>query len=514
MGERTFTAFICLWPYLITLIDITMTGSIFPAFASSWRALQLIFLSALIPFNSSAQQIELPEIGGSGAASVTPTEEYETGKAVMRNIRRAGGVLDDPLVHEYINNLGYSLIANSDSSMKNFYFFMVNDSQINAFALPGGFIGVNYGLLLATESESELASVLAHEIAHITQRHHARAYEQGKKSNIPAMAALLAAIILGGNNYQVGEAALATMAASSIQNKLDFTRANEKEADYIGIALLSKSGYDPFSMASFFEKLAKNSRLYGKSAPEFLRTHPVSKNRVADARSRARTLPRHPQKSQKTYLLIRSRLRVLTSHDKRKTLSYFRKNLAAKDYLDPDAENYGYALSLIENKKFEQARKILNKLLKTEPHRIAYLLAQANLETHARNYKKAEDLFRASLAIYPDNLPIIQSYVQMLLKAQHYKHARQILRDYLRTDRSEPIPYKLLAKAENKLGHTADANAARGEYFYLNGQPHKALSQLQDALRTKGLSFYDSARIESRIQQMHEELASLNKILK
>ncbi|HEB55039.1 MAG TPA: M48 family peptidase [Gammaproteobacteria bacterium] len=490
-----------------------MTGSTALFFASYLRSIQLIFLSLLIPFSLPAQQIELPEIGASGAASVTPTEEYETGKAVVRNIRRAGGVLDDPLIHEYINNLGYSLIANSDSSMKNFYFFMVNDSQINAFALPGGFIGVNYGLLLATESESELASVLAHEIAHVTQRHHARAYEQGKKSNIPAMAALIAAIILGGKNYEVGEAAMATMAATSIQNKLDFTRANEKEADYIGIALLSKSGYDPFSMASFFEKLAKNSRLYGESAPEFLRTHPVSKNRVADARNRARTLPRHPQKDQKTYLLIRSRLRVLTSHDKRKTLAYFRKNLAAKNYLDPDAENYGYALSLIDNKQFDLARKVLNKLLKKEPHRIAYLLAQANLETRAHNYKKAENIFKNSLALYPDNLPITQNYVQMLLQAQHYKHARQILRDYLRTDRSEPLLYKLLADAENKLGHKADASAARGEYYYLSGQPHKALSQLQSALRTKGLSFYDSARIEGRIQQMHEDLALLNDIL-
>ncbi len=489
-----------------------MTGSIFPPLTRPLRALLLIFLVALLPFRLQAQQIDLPEIGGSGAASVTPTEEYETGKNVVRNIRRAGGVLDDPLSHEYINNLGYSLVANSDSSMKTFYFFMVNDSQINAFALPGGFIGVNYGLLLASESESELASVLAHEIAHVTQRHHARAYEQGSKSNIPAMAALIAAIILGGKNYEVGEAALATMAATSIQNRLDFTRANEKEADYIGIALLSDSGYDPFSMASFFEKLDKNSRLYGESAPEFLRTHPVSKNRVADARSRARNLPRRQQIDQKTYLLIRNRLRVLSSHDKQKTQTYFANNLAANNYLDQDAENYGYALSLIENKQFDRARKILNKLLQTESHRIAYLLAQADLETRARNYKKAQRIFENTLALYPGNLPVTQNYAQSLLSAGNYQRARQILRDYLRTDRSEPMLYKLLAEAESKLGHKADANAARGEYYYLNGQPHQALSQLQDALKTRGLSFYDSARIESRIQQMHEELALLNEI--
>ncbi|VAX08730.1 Exported zinc metalloprotease YfgC precursor [hydrothermal vent metagenome] len=489
-----------------------MTGSTFLPYPTFQHVLLLILSTVFLPLHLQAQQIELPEIGASGAASVTPVEEYETGKAVVRNIRRGGGVLDDPLIHDYINNLGYSLIANSDSTMKNFYFFMVNDGQINAFALPGGFIGINYGLLLASESESELASVIAHEIAHVTQRHHARAYEQGSGSNIPAMAALIAAIILGGKNYEIGEAALATMAATSIQSKLDFTRANEKEADYIGIALLSDSNYNPFSMASFFEKLDKNSRLYGESAPEFLRTHPVSKNRVADARNRARTLPRQPQTEQKNYLLIRSRLRVLASKDKVKTLGYFKNNLAAKNYLDRDAENYGYTLSLIENKQFARARKVINKLLKQDPHRIAYLLTQANLETRAGNFEKAEQLFENALALYPGNLPITQNYAEALLKAKNYPRARKILREYLRTDRSEPMLYKLLAEAENKLGHKADSMAARGEYYYLNGQPHQALSQLKGALRTKGLSFYDNARIEGRIQQMHEELALLDEI--
>lgn len=485
-----------------------MSGRIF-----SFLAPLLLSLLCSLPAPALyAQPVELPEIGAAGAASVTPVEEYETGKAVVRNIRRAGGVLEDPLVHEYINNLGYSLIANSDSQMKDFYFFMVNDGQINAFALPGGFIGVNYGLLLASESESELASVLAHEIAHVTQRHHARAYEQGSKSNIPAMAALIAAIILGGKNYEVGQAALATMAATSIQRQLDFTRANEKEADYIGIALLAESGYDPFSMASFFEKLDRNARLYGDSAPEFLRTHPVSKNRVADARNRARTLPRQVPRDQKSYLLMRNRLRVLASDEPRKTLAYFRDNLEKGNYVDKDAEEYGYVLSLIENGRFKPARTRIERLLKKEPQRIAYLLARADLETRAGNHEKAGRIFEHALSLYPGNLPITQSYAQALLQAGKNRQARRILRDYLRTDRSEPALYRLLAEAENRLGHVADAKAARGEYYYLNGQPHQALTQLQDALKTEGLSFYDNARIESRIQQMHEELALLNEI--
>ncbi|MCW9024315.1 MAG: M48 family metalloprotease, partial [Gammaproteobacteria bacterium] len=318
-------------------------------------------------FISTAHSVDLPEIGESAAAIVTPIEEFETGQAVMRNIRRAGGTLEDPLVHQYLNQLGYSLVANSESQMKNFHFFMINDNSINAFALPGGFIGMNYGLLLRTQSESELASVLAHEIAHVTQRHHARSYEYGSHSNVPAIAALIAAIILGGNNYEVGEAALATMAATSIQNQLDFTRENEKEADHIGIALLSDSGFDTYSMAHFFETLEKNSRLYGQEAPEFLRTHPVNKTRIADAKNRARQLPQHPLPEQKAFLLIRSRLQVLTSTDIHKTREAFEQNLQSGNYLDQDAENYGYALSLIASKEYTKARQIIQALLKKEP---------------------------------------------------------------------------------------------------------------------------------------------------
>ena len=323
----------------------------------------LIFLTSM---SSHAERIALPEIGGSSASLVTPVEEYETGKAVLRNIRRAGGILEDPLIVEYINNLGYSLLANSSSSMKNFYFFMLNDKDINAFALPGGFIGINYGLFLHSGSESEMASVFAHEIAHVTQRHHARRYEFGNQSNIPAVAAMIAAIILGSGNFEVTEAALATMAATSIQRQLDFTRENQKEADQMGISLLSDSGFDPYSMATFFETLEKNTRLYGAQAPEFLRTHPVNKTRIADARNRAKHLPAHPLSEQQTYLLMRKRLQVLTNKDKQQVLKTFEKNIISGNYLDKNAENYGYALALTENKQYAKSRKIINTLLKNK----------------------------------------------------------------------------------------------------------------------------------------------------
>lgn len=178
---------------------------------------------------SYADNIVLPDIGDN-AGNISPAEEYRTGEAVVRNIRRAGGILDDPLIQGYLNELGYRLVAPSESQQL-FHFFLIKDLAINAFALPGGFIGINAGLILATKSESELAGVMAHEIAHVTQRHHARQYEQGSSSNIPIIAALIAAMVLGSQDNDVGQAAIASVAAGSAQKQINFTRSNEKEAD-------------------------------------------------------------------------------------------------------------------------------------------------------------------------------------------------------------------------------------------------------------------------------------------
>lgn len=189
-------------------------------------------------------------MGNSADSGIGPVEEQKTGEAVIRNIRRAGGIINDPLLDSYLNHLGYSLVATSPDQDQQFNFFMINDRNINAFALPGGFIGVNYGLIMAAESESELASVLAHEIAHITQRHHARVDAVGS-SQIPIVAALIAAMILGANDSEIGEAALATAAASAAQSQINFTRSNEKEADRIGIGMLADAHYSTNAMATF-----------------------------------------------------------------------------------------------------------------------------------------------------------------------------------------------------------------------------------------------------------------------
>ena len=470
----------------------------------------LVFLSAGI----QAQTIDLPEIGQSGAALVTPTDERKTGESVVRNIRRAGAMLDDPLLNDYINNLGYLLVSSSNSTLWQFQFCMVNDSTINAFALPGGFIGVNYGLIMATDTESELASVIAHEIAHVTQRHHARSYEFASNNTIPQIAAMIAAIILGTQDAQLGTAALASVQANQVQQQLDFTRENEKEADYLGIQLLADSGFNPYDMAVFFNKLDRESRLYGGAAvPEFLRTHPVNQSRIADARNRASQQPvKKSIYSPKNYYLMRARIKVLSNHHPETLLVDLRKRLKQGRYQDEDAMNYALALTYIELKKYSKARKILVRLLDKDPARIAYLVERARLEGLSGNHDDAIRLFESALNDYPANNSLTYYYALALIDAKKYLKARNVLLQQLKKEKNNPNLFQLLARTESELGNATGTHVALGEYYYQLGLTHDGLKQLRLALKSQHLDFYNMARIEARIADFQEEMEQLNRM--
>lgn len=456
-----------------------------------------------------ASEIRLPDIGDSGAGAMSPAEEQQIGSAVVRNIRRAGGVIDDPLLVQYINHLGYQLIAARREQSHDFHFFIVNDGGINAFALPGGYIGINWGLFRAFDTENELAAVVAHEIAHVTQRHHARAYEMQSGSNLPVLAAMIAAMLLGGGD--IGQAAAASVAAGSIQHQIDFTRSNEMEADRIGISLLADAGYDPHSMAATFERMAREARLYGPQLPEFLRTHPVSQTRIAEARSRADRYPPRRSRPATSYYLMRARLSVLTSRDAEATVQRFRKNLANHSYPNRDAEGYGYALALLQVKKPAEARPEVERLRKKQPNRIAYQILHAQLEMLDGNHDKAQKIYEDALALSPGNPTLTYYYAETLIDGKKPRKANALLRDYLRTPPAQPAFYRLLAETETQLGNQTNAHEALAEYYYNIGQTHQAITQLTLARQGKDSDFYQSARIEARLAQFKEELALLSK---
>lgn len=471
-----------------------------------YRFLLYLILS-LTSINAYADNIDLPDIGDN-AGEISPLEEYRTGEAVIRNIRRAGGVLDDPLIQDYLNELGFRLVAHSETQQL-FNFFLIKDSSINAFALPGGFIGINAGLILATKSESELAGVMAHEIAHITQRHHARQYEQSS-SNIPIIAALIAAMVLGSQNNDIGQAALASAAAGSAQQQINFTRSNEKEADRMGIKLLIDAEFNPHGMADFFDTMDKQSRFYGDNIPEFLRSHPVNPARIADAKHRANQYKNRLDTTSTKYHLLRIRLSVLASDDKSKTEKELASKLKLGNYQNKEAIRYGYALALQLNKKYTQALKQTRILIKNNPNLIAYNILKAQIETDAALYPAAIKTFKKLLNIYPGNKTINLYYADTLVKANKIKLAHEILESQLTSEARTPKLYQLLASTQAKLNKPAYSHQSLAEYYYLLGQTHDAIKQVEIALKIPKIDFYLTSRLEARLKEFKDELQQLN----
>lgn len=471
-----------------------------------YRLLLPLIFSLFSPI-SFANNIVLPDIGDS-AGNITPAEEYRTGEAVIRNIRRAGGVLDDPLIQSYLNELGFRLVAPSESQQL-FHFFLIKDNAINAFALPGGFIGINAGLILATKSESELAGVMAHEIAHITQRHHARRYEEGSNS-IPIIAALIAAVILGSQDNQIGQAALASAAAGSAQQQINFTRSNEKEADRIGINLLIKAEFNPHGMADFFDTMDKQARLYGNNIPEFLSSHPVNPARIADAKHRAKNYPNALAINSTSYHLLRSRLKVLATDNKIALLKDFSSKLKLGNYQNKEATRYGYALALQANKKYAKALQQTRILLKKSPEILSYQILKAQIETDAKKYSQAIKTFKKLLIFYPKNNIVNIYYAETLIKNNKIKLAHEILQSEVSSSTKNPKLYRLLAETQSKLNMPASSHQSLAEYYYLLGQTHDAIKQLEIGIKTPKIDFYIINRLEARLKEFKQELLQLS----
>lgn len=448
----------------------------------------------------------LPDIGDASASSISPLEEQRMGAEFMRTLRSSVKIIEDPETTEYIQGLGYRLLAHADPQPYPFTFFIVEDPSINAFAGPGGYVGVHSGLILASESESELASVLAHEIAHVTQHHLLRTIDKSNRLALPATAALIAALLLAGQNAQLGEAALATTLASGAQASINFTRQHELEADRVGLSILAGAGFDPRSMPAFFEQLQKATRFYESGAPELLLTHPVTTSRIADTRARAEQYPRVHNVDSLSYLLTRAKLRVLTSKDPIQTVDYFTKAPSGKTPDQEAARHYGDALALLAADHADAAAVELDKLLAKDPDRIQYRLAQGQIASARGLSQRALAIYGDALKFYPRDYALTMAYSQELLLMGQPIPARQVLQDYLRTREPRPLVYKLLAQAENDAAAPIESKQALAEYAYLSGQTQSAIEYLTQALNlTKKDDFYRASRIEARLKELKSE---------
>jgi predicted Zn-dependent protease len=476
----------------------------------SWlksSALAVLLALNTSPVGSEVTGGDLPDFGDSSGSLISPTQEMELGEEFMRSVRAQATLVTDPEIEGYIQQLGHRLVFNSDAPTYPFRFFVVNDPSVNAFAGPGGYIGVHTGLILTAENESELAGVMAHEIAHVTQRHLLRAYEAANQMSLPTAAGMIAAILLGvaGNSPDAGIAAMSAVQGANIQRQLNFTRANEKEADRIGIQTLERSGIDPYGMPSFFERLQQSTRLYGNNVPEFLSTHPVTSDRIAEAMSRAESYGHGKELDSLEFQLIRARLRVLNADDPARVLKEFQARVKKPDA--GPADHYGLALAYWRNNNYAAAGKALQELMEKAPDRKIYRTAMARVLLDSGQTDQALQLFNETLKLYPGDLVVGQLYTSALIQsgqaAEAREQAMQMLRD---KDARQPEIYELWAKAASVAGPAWETNVASAEAYYLYGNLHFAIDQLNKALQFKGLSDYEQARIEARLNEFKQML--------
>jgi predicted Zn-dependent protease len=455
---------------------------------------------------ATAQRLDLPDFGSSADLVMSSAEERRLGKAFMRSVRENLPVLDDPLLTDYLESLGSKLFAASGTGAGRYSFFFIDNPTINAFAGPDGHIGIFSGLVLASESESELAAVMAHEIAHVTQRHLMRSFEDQKRLNIPATAALIAAAILGAQvDTNIGAAAIAGVQAITAQRQINFTRENEKEADRVGIATLAAAGFDPYAMPGFFERLSKASRLYENNAPEFLRTHPVSTSRTADALGRAERYGHKQKPDDLRFHLTRARLRERGYGTAEKAVEHFRSTLRGKRYRNESAERYGYALALTRGGQLGAAREVLQGLLGQHPNQVEFIVLDARLDAKSGNRDRALKTLRTAVGLRPSSVPLRVAYAEVLMAAGHPDRALSTLEDAVRMRPGNALIYRLASDAALKSGKRAATHRYRAEMFYTEGDLEPAIRQLEIALRQPGLDYHDASRIQVRLDAIKQE---------
>ncbi len=457
---------------------------------------------------AGAQSILLPDMGDPSRVYFGPDDEQQMGLQIMRQLRARGAVLDDVQLNEYLDSVGQSIVTYADQNGVPFTFFLVRNPSINAFALPHNFIGINTGLLLATQREDELAGVIAHEIAHVSQKHIVRAIADMKRLTLPLAAAMVAAAALAAASSQAGQAAMVGTMAAGAQHQISFTRANEQEADRIGMQLLAKAGFDPQGMSDFFTKLERESSGEARNQiPEMLLTHPRPESRVADTQDRIETPPprRIAPRDRKAYDLAKARARVLTTEDTHTLIRELETLLAKGGASDQIAVRYAYALALRQAGRYDEARQQVARLVGGDPDRLAFRIEAAEIALAQGDRQQSWRLFEEARKLYPDDFSLAMHYGRALATQGDPKLALRLLQPHLRRRPNDPLLYVSYAQAAQRAGDMAATHATMAEYHYLNGELLPAIEQLELGLRNPGLSPNREAQLRARLKQFRAE---------
>ena len=478
-----------------------MKPSLSKALLQTWFC--LFFVAVVVLRCPPAGGDDLIQLDGDALKVVVTTEEQALGREFIRLARTRLHLIEDPLLVNSVARIGARLTQDLNMDPGIIGFHLVDNPAINGFAGPGGQIVLFTGLIATAETEAEFASVIAHELAHVTQRHLPRMIERARKRQIPATAGLIAGILLGG---QAGAATMAATNAAALSDQLSYTRTFEREADTVGLRILSTAGYEPQAMARFIQRLAQDTRFQVNETPEYFRTHPLSLDRIAEIESRAVGHPQEATSQTQEYLLLRARALARYGADAERLTATFQSQAGADIPEVANAGRYGLILSGLRTGAYYQSVELALSLRAQSPKNIYYVVGLAESLQAAGDLNSALKLLAKEAMSAPDDPVVASYYADMLIKAGKPDQAKPVIRTGLRALPNSIRLFKLLARAEGELGRTAESFQALAEYHYLSGDLQTALAKLTAALQHVQASAYLTASITARRTEILQEL--------
>lgn len=464
-----------------------------------------LFLAACLLLTPTAFAEGLPDLGDYAQSVFTPQDERRIGEEIMREIGSSGELLNDIEISDYLGAVGYHLASNSSDNRQAFTFFVIPDRTINAFALPGGLIGVHTGLITNARSESEMAGVLAHEIGHVVQRHIARMVAQQKRDTIPSFAMLALSILMARANPELAKASITATQAGMVQKTLDYTREHEREADRVGLQILEKSGFDTRAMPAFFETLMKGTRFSDGSAPSFLRTHPLTTERITDMRNRVEQTPYRQVQDSLEFHLVRAKIRALEGSPA-EAVRYFENNLTEQKYAVETAQRYGLTIALMRDQRTDEALLEIEKLrAQATRHPMLDNLA-AKLLLSRNRVTEAMELYRSSLNLFPKHRGLIYGYTESLLTHHQPDRALKVLDEKQPIFPADAYLYELKSQAYTQLNKNLLRHQAQGEAYFRAYNLQGAAEQMELAVRSGDGDFYQLSIVEARLKELRQLL--------
>ncbi|HKY69314.1 MAG TPA: M48 family metalloprotease [Gammaproteobacteria bacterium] len=455
--------------------------------------------------SQGAYSSNLPDLGNSATRILSPLEEQKLGRTILNEIKQSVTLVEDNVIEDYIQTLGARLVGTQPKVDYPFHFFILKEDSINAFALPGGFIGVNTGLIAAAESESELSGVIAHEVAHVTQHHIARITEHMGRVQLSSIAGILAAALIGMKNPEMGSGALATTLAGSTQSLINFTRENEKEADFVGIQSLYRAGFDPYGMPSFFIRMQQATRFYG-DYPAYLQTHPLTETRRMEAYERAQTFPFKQIPDSLQFHLIKARLEAKNFKDAQSCVHHYETLLSKKTFRNETGARYGYALALLANKAPSEAQIQLKQLMSTHPNEPLFHLAFAQTLRDLETLKTARLYLEKALKAHPNNPHLILQLATYAILDGAPEEALILLKKHNTKRPKFKDHYKLIVDAYAKMQLPTKTHQAQAEYYVIEGNFREALKQLELAQAQGNLTKHQEQQILARTEELKKYL--------